>query len=188
MADRHASVDGFESHGPTIDNRTTITRRYEMISKQTIAMIAIAGVVVVGSAVGIGVHASSVSSTTPTPQVTTSATSSPVPSDTPNPTVTPDPVVTPSDTPAPAPAPVVVAPAPAPAPLARQAAPAPAPVAVAPAPAPAPVVVTPPIRCPLGSTSQANDGTNDTACLPNVCMTISIPDPAHPECDAVFKP
>jgi outer membrane biosynthesis protein TonB len=66
--------------------------------------------------------------------------------------------------------------------------PAPAPVvepAPAPAPPPAPVG---PTRCPAGSTANSNDGTNDTSCFPDVCFTITVPDPAHPECDYSFKP
>jgi hypothetical protein len=45
-----------------------------------------------------------------------------------------------------------------------------------------------PVRCPAGSTANSSDGENDTSCFPNVCFTIPIPDPAHPECDHTFKP
>ena len=76
-------------------------------------------------------------------------------------TVEPTPIETPTQAPAPEPAPVVQAPAP---------------------PHPAP------IQCPPGSTSNSNDGTNDTSCYPDVCFSIVVPDPAHPECDAPFKP
>jgi hypothetical protein len=35
----------------------------------------------------------------------------------------------------------------------------------------------------------ADGAGNPTGCLPNVCLTLqSMPDPAHPECDAPFKP
>ncbi|MGV8912480.1 MAG: hypothetical protein ACOH14_07680 [Rhodoglobus sp.] len=66
--------------------------------------------------------------------------------------------------------------------------PAPVPVVIpepAPAPPPAPVG---PTLCPAGSTANSSDGTNDTSCFPNVCFTITVPDPAHPECDYSFKP
>ena len=45
-----------------------------------------------------------------------------------------------------------------------------------------------PVRCPAGSTANSNDGVNDTSCFPNVCYSISVPDPAHPECDYAFRP
>lgn len=45
-----------------------------------------------------------------------------------------------------------------------------------------------PVRCPAGSTATESDGTNDLACLPDVCFTIAVPDPAHPECDRSFRP
>lgn len=59
--------------------------------------------------------------------------------------------------------------------------------------APPPPVVQPPaqsgpIRCPAGSTANSNDGVNDTSCYPNICFSIVVPDPAHPECDAPFRP
>ena len=52
----------------------------------------------------------------------------------------------------------------------------------APPPAPSPV------RCPAGSTANSSDGYNDTSCFPDVCFTIAVPDPAHPECDVAFRP
>ena len=45
-----------------------------------------------------------------------------------------------------------------------------------------------PIRCPAGSSANSNDGVNDTSCFPNICFTIQVPNPAHPECDVAFKP
>lgn len=45
-----------------------------------------------------------------------------------------------------------------------------------------------PVRCPAGSQANSNDGVNDTSCFPVVCFTITVPDPAHPECDVAFKP
>ena len=53
-----------------------------------------------------------------------------------------------------------------------------------PDPEPAPV----PVLCPGGSTATASDGFNDTSCLPDTCFSIMLPDPAHPECDAPFRP
>ncbi len=44
------------------------------------------------------------------------------------------------------------------------------------------------VKCPAGSTANSNDGRNDTSCYPNICFTIPVPDPAHPECDQAFKP
>ena len=55
-------------------------------------------------------------------------------------------------------------------------------------PAPAPVVEPAPIKCPAGSTAESGEGMNDTSCIPDLCRTITLPDPAHPECDAPFKP
>lgn len=82
------------------------------------------------------------------------------------------------------PAPVEAAPATVePAPFVAAPAPVAAPVAP-PAPAPAPVA----IKCPAGSTSNGSDGFNDTSCYPDVCFTIVVPNPAHPECDAPFRP
>jgi hypothetical protein len=49
-------------------------------------------------------------------------------------------------------------------------------------PAPAPV------RCPAGSSANSNDGVNDTSCYPDICFSIAVPDPGHPECDAPFRP
>lgn len=60
-------------------------------------------------------------------------------------------------------------------------------VEVEPAPPPPPPP-PPPVTCPAGSTSVGSDGTNDTACLPDVCFTLTLPDPNHPECDAPFRP
>lgn len=51
--------------------------------------------------------------------------------------------------------------------------------------APAPAA---PIRCPGGSVANSSDGTNDTSCMWEVCFTITVPDAAHPECDAAFRP
>jgi hypothetical protein len=57
------------------------------------------------------------------------------------------------------------------------------------APAPADPPAPPaPVRCPSGSTANSSDGTNDTSCMWTVCFTITLPDAAHPECDAAFKP
>jgi len=47
---------------------------------------------------------------------------------------------------------------------------------------------TGPVRCPAGSQANSNDGTNDTSCFPVICFGITVPDPAHPECDVAFKP
>lgn len=97
-------------------------------------------------------------------------------------------------TPTPEPVAVEPAPAPAPAPV-EEIAPAPAPVPQAPAPAPAvepapapPAPAPAPIRCPGGSSATASDGVNDTGCLADVCFSIAVPDPAHPECNAPFRP
>lgn len=48
--------------------------------------------------------------------------------------------------------------------------------------------VTAPIKCPAGSTANSGDGGNDTSCFPDICFHITLPDPAHPECDTPFKP
>lgn len=45
-----------------------------------------------------------------------------------------------------------------------------------------------PIRCPGGSLANSSDGVNDTSCMWEVCFSITVPDPAHPECDAAFRP
>lgn len=45
-----------------------------------------------------------------------------------------------------------------------------------------------PIRCPAGSSANSNDGVNDTSCFPDICFSIAVPDPAHPECDVAFRP
>jgi sRNA-binding protein len=46
-----------------------------------------------------------------------------------------------------------------------------------------------PVKCPAGSISNGADGNgNDISCTYPVCQSIQIPDPAHPECDAPFKP
>jgi hypothetical protein len=48
---------------------------------------------------------------------------------------------------------------------------------------------TGPVKCPAGSISNGADGNgNDISCTYPVCQSIQIPDPAHPECDAPFKP
>lgn len=52
----------------------------------------------------------------------------------------------------------------------------------------APAVQAPPVLCPGGSTANSSDGYNDTSCLPDICFSIAIPDAAHPECDAAFRP
>lgn len=71
----------------------------------------------------------------------------------------------------------------APAPVKRQSAPE---EAAPPPPAPAPA---PPVLCSsIGAVPVASDGYNDTSCTWEVCYSISIPDPAHPECDANFRP
>lgn len=57
-----------------------------------------------------------------------------------------------------------------------------------PPPAPEPPAQSGPIRCPAGSSANSNDGVNDTSCFPNICFSIVVPDPAHPECDAPFRP
>lgn len=67
---------------------------------------------------------------------------------------------------------------------AAPAAPTPAPTQPA-APAPAPAA---PILCPAGSSANSSDGYNDTSCMWEVCFTIALPDPTHPECDATFRP
>lgn len=71
------------------------------------------------------------------------------------------------------------------APVEQQQAPAPQPPAPAPAPAPEPPA---PVRCPAGSVPTESDGYNDLACTYEVCFTITVPDPAHPECDSSFRP
>lgn len=63
----------------------------------------------------------------------------------------------------------------------------PVPVVEQPAPAPAPAAPAP-IRCPAGSTANSSDGVNDTSCFPTVCFTLTLPDPAYPECDVAFRP
>lgn len=45
-----------------------------------------------------------------------------------------------------------------------------------------------PIRCPAGSTANSNDGVNDTSCFPDICFSIVVPNPDHPECDTAFRP
>lgn len=45
-----------------------------------------------------------------------------------------------------------------------------------------------PIQCPPGSTANSNDGVNDTSCFPDICFSISVPNPDHPECDYAFEP
>lgn len=45
-----------------------------------------------------------------------------------------------------------------------------------------------PIKCPPGSLANSNDGVNDTSCFPEICFSIMVPDPNHPECDVAFRP
>jgi hypothetical protein len=45
-----------------------------------------------------------------------------------------------------------------------------------------------PVKCPAGSQANSADGPNDTSCFPNICFSIAVPDPSHPECDVAFKP
>lgn len=45
-----------------------------------------------------------------------------------------------------------------------------------------------PIRCPAGSVANSNDGVNDTSCFPEICFSIVVPNPEHPECDVAFRP
>lgn len=98
-----------------------------------------------------------------------------------------EPTPTPTAEPVPVELPVTEAPVePAPAPV--EPAPAPPAPVVEPAPAPAPPPPPAPVRCPAGSVSTESDGYNDTACTWEVCFTVTVPDPAHPECDAVFRP
>jgi PKD repeat protein len=56
------------------------------------------------------------------------------------------------------------------------------------APPPPPPAPSGPDRCPAGTTVNSNDGTNDTSCLPNICLGLTLPDPAHPECDYAYPP
>lgn len=93
------------------------------------------------------------------------------PAPTPTPTVTPTVTPTPTPTPEPEPEPVVE--------------PAPAP-AEAPAPAPAPEPE--PVLCPPGTQANSSDGFNDTSCFPVICFGLTLPDPAHPECDYAYPP
>lgn len=45
-----------------------------------------------------------------------------------------------------------------------------------------------PVKCPSGSSANSGDGENDTSCFPDICFHLTLPDPAHPECDVAFKP
>jgi len=45
-----------------------------------------------------------------------------------------------------------------------------------------------PIKCPAGSSANSGDGPNDTSCFPDICFHLTLPDPAHPECEVAFKP
>ena len=54
--------------------------------------------------------------------------------------------------------------------------------------APEEPVPAPPVLCPAGTTSQANDGYNDTACLPDECMSGIVGDGTRPQCDVAFRP
>lgn len=56
------------------------------------------------------------------------------------------------------------------------------------APEQAPPAPEPPRTCPGGSQSVGSDGYSDTGCLPDICFSIILPDPTHPECDAPFRP
>lgn len=112
----------------------------------------------------------------PTPTATPVQEVAPEPAPAPdNPVVQPAAPVTPQEPTQQAPA----SPQPAPEPVAEPPAPAPAPE-----PEPAPVAVL----CPGGSTSVSSDGFNDTACMPDVCFSLTLPDPTHPECDTPFRP
>lgn len=69
---------------------------------------------------------------------------------------------------------------------------APAPVEAAPVEA-APVVEEPaapagPILCPAGTTVNSSDGYNDTSCAPDVCLTMTLPNPDYPQCDYFYPP
>lgn len=52
----------------------------------------------------------------------------------------------------------------------------------------APAAPAAPVRCPAGSSANSNDGVNDTSCYPDICFSIAVPNPDHPECDAPFRP
>ena len=164
-----------------------------MVSKQTLGTIAAsAGVVamMVAGLLVLSVMPQNRQGTAPTTPAPISTEYSPAD----NNLLAPAPTDTPTDTPVSTDAPpvvadpTVVAPAPVPAPAQKVAAPAPAPAPAIVAPAPAPVI--PPVRCPAGSSANSNDGTNDTSCYPDICLSpgMIIPDPAHPECDVAFKP
>jgi len=86
---------------------------------------------------------------------------------------------------APTPTPTVVTSTPSPTPTAE---PVVAPIVEAPAPPPVVEEPSGPVLCPPGTQSNGNDGVNDTSCLPDVCWTIPVPDPAHPECDYAYPP
>jgi len=147
------------------------------MNKKPIIRLTIAGLVTAAVLTGGVAYAASFQNPEPTK---TSAISEPIePSETTSPTPTPEPTVEPVVEPAPVAEAPVEPVAPAPAPVT-----APAPVVEAPAPAPEPD----PIRCPAGSTANSNDGVNDTSCYPDICFTIAVPDPVHPECDEAFKP
>lgn len=141
-------------------------------------IVAVGGAVVLASAIAGGVYAATTAfppRATDTPQVGTVATTTlPSPSTTPTST----PTLAPTPTPTPSAASVVETPTPsAPQDQVKHAAP----------PA-APAHPAAPVRCPAGSMANSNDGTNDTSCLPTICFSILVPDPAHPECDTPFKP
>lgn len=159
----------------------------------------VSGIIAIGAVVGGSVWASTTLAPDPDPKQTYRI-YEPAPEteereSTPTPTATPTEAVvedvapqTPVEQPA-APAPEAPAPQPqapqpqAPAPQPEPPAPAPQPEPQ-PEPEPAPV----PILCPGGSTSVGSDGFNDTSCLPNECFSITLPDPAYPQCDAPFRP
>jgi hypothetical protein len=63
-----------------------------------------------------------------------------------------------------------------------------APIApAAPAADPAPAVTAADL-CPSGTQANSSDGYNDLSCAPDVCFNLSLPDPAHPECDYFYPP
>ena len=137
-----------------------------MNTKRIVASI---GAVVIAAAIVGGVYA--VTTAIPRPAADTPQVATVVDTMTPSPT----PTATPTPTPTTTVAPIVETPAPAATqePVKEQAKPAAPPA---------------PKKCPAGSTANSSDGTNDTSCLPTICFSIAVPDPAHPECDTPFKP
>lgn len=51
---------------------------------------------------------------------------------------------------------------------------------------PAPAVDT--SKCPPWTTVNSVENGQHTSCAPNVCLTLTLPDPAHPECDYFHHP